>query len=320
MTVGSDAPEGGDNKEHDRHHSIFGSEIEELVKAKREQFDHANEKLTARTGRNLVNAILIGLALGGLVLVSLTVVKELFMVLAVVLIGFAALELATALRSAGRSVPRIPTVIAMVSVVPAAYYWHAPGQWLVLCMGMLFVTLWRIVECVAPKNRASVRTVLRDIASGIFIQGYVTFLGTISVLLVAEPRGEWWMLAFIIIIVSVDTGAYASGLLLGKHPMAPTISPKKTWEGFAGGALLALCAGVALSLFMLDEPWWFGLIFGAILLVTATMGDLFESLLKRDLGIKDMSSWLPGHGGFLDRLDSMLPSVAAAYVLFVFFS
>ena len=128
------------------------------------------------------------------------------------------------------------------------------------------------------------------------------------------------MLAFIIIAVVSDTGAYAAGLAFGRHPMAPRISPKKTWEGFAGAALAALVAGVLLALFMLGLPWWTGLVIGAVILGTATAGDLGESMIKRDLGIKDMSSWLPGHGGVLDRLDSILPSVVGALALFYLFS
>jgi phosphatidate cytidylyltransferase len=109
-------------------------------------------------------------------------------------------------------------------------------------------------------------------------------------------------------------------LLFGKHPMAPRISPKKTWEGFGGSITLATIAGIVVSIFMLHEEWWVGLVFGIALALTATLGDLTESLIKRDLGIKDMSTWLPGHGGFLDRLDSVLPSAAVAYTLFLLFS
>ena len=139
-------------------------------------------------------------------------------------------------------------------------------------------------------------------------------------LLLANDGGQWWVLSFIVVVVLVDVGAYATGLNFGKHPMAPTISPKKTWEGLAGAVAAALVGGVLLAIFALDQPWWFGLIFGAVIAATATAGDLSESLLKRDIGIKDMSSWLPGHGGFLDRLDSILPSAAAAYVLWFVFA
>jgi phosphatidate cytidylyltransferase len=171
-----------------------------------------------------------------------------------------------------------------------------------------------------PSHRASARSILGDVGGGILIQGYVVFLASFAVLLVARPDGQWWTLAFLILVISADTGAYVSGLNFGKHPMAPSISPKKTWEGFIGAGLICMTAGVLLAIFMLDQQWWFGLIFGAVILLTATFGDLAESLIKRDLGIKDMSSWLPGHGGFLDRIDSILPSAAAAYALYLVFA
>ena len=161
--------------------------------------------------------------------------------------------------------------------------------------------------------------VRRDIGAGAFIQLYVTLLGSYAVVLTAEDGGQWWTLGFIIVVVATDVGAYATGVSFGKHPMAPRISPKKTWEGFAGSFLAALIAGVLVSMFMLGEHWTFGLLFGSVILVTATVGDLAESMIKRDLEIKDISSWLPGHGGFLDRLDSILPSAAAAYGLFLLF-
>src|SRR5690606_33751873 len=124
----------------------------------------------------------------------------------------------------------------------------------------------------------------------------------------------------LIVVIASDTGAYASGLLWGAHPMAPRISPKKTWEGFIGAATVAVVAGVFLAEFMIGIPWWAGMIFGLVLMLAATMGDLIESLMKRDLGIKDISTWLPGHGGFLDRADSALPSAAVAYVMFLVFT
>ncbi|NQX36572.1 phosphatidate cytidylyltransferase [Herbiconiux sp. VKM Ac-2851] len=307
-----------------RTRTLTRAEIQAQVRARKEQFDEANEKITARSGRNLVSAILIGVVLAGVMVVSLVVIKELYLVLAVVLVTFGTLELATALRVAKLHVARIPTVIAGVAVVPAAYYWGATGQWLVALAGMLLVTLWRLVEVAVRQPRSQgprpdARGLLKDLGAGIFVQVYVSFLASISVLLLAQEGGQWWVLSFIIVVVLVDVGAYASGLNFGKHPMAPTISPKKTWEGLAGALLAALVGGVLLSILLLGQPWWFGLLFGAVITFTATVGDLSESLLKRDIGIKDMSSWLPGHGGFLDRLDSILPSAAAAYLLWVVF-
>jgi phosphatidate cytidylyltransferase len=188
--------------------------------------------------------------------------------------------------------------------------------------GIAFVVLWRVVEYAWPSRRGGRETLLRDITASILVQAYVALLASFAVLLVspqASPGGRWWLLAAIVVVVATDTGAYAAGLNLGRHKMVPTISPSKTWEGFAGAGAAAIIAGILLSLFMLHVPWWFGFVFGPVLLLTATVGDLAESLIKRDIGIKDMSAWLPGHGGILDRLDSILPSMAATYALYLIF-
>jgi phosphatidate cytidylyltransferase len=317
MTNAPEPPEPAPGK---RHPGITRAEFEAKVRERRDQFDQANEKITARTGRNLINAILIGLGLGLVMLFSLIVVKEIFVGLESILIAFTALELASALRHAGRDIPRIPTVFVALVVGPIAYLWGPSGQWLAMIGGVLLVTLWRIAELAFASHRASFRSVVLDLTAGVFVQVYLTFLGSIALLLLAHDGGQWWVLAFIVVVVCTDVGAYASGLNFGKHPMAPTISPKKTWEGFAGSWVAGVVGSILLSVFMLGMPWWFGFIFGSVLVFTSTIGDLSESLLKRDLGIKDMSTWLPGHGGFLDRLDSILPSAAAAYVLFLVFA
>ncbi|MEP6480856.1 MAG: phosphatidate cytidylyltransferase [Rhodoglobus sp.] len=279
-----------------------------------------NDKINARTGRPLLRAILVGLILGFALLFSLIVFKPFFMIFAAALIGFTAYELASALRIGGRDVPRIPTVIAAVAVVPAAFFFLVPGLWFATLGGIAFVTLWRLVELIRPSARTSASNALRDIAAGAFIMVYVAFLGGFTVLLTAQEGGQWWTLAFLIVVISVDVGAYATGVAFGKHKMAPVISPGKTWEGFAGSVAAALIAGILLSIFMLHQPWWLGVILGVVIVATATGGDLTESLIKRDLGIKDISSFLPGHGGFLDRIDSSLLSAAAAFALFVIFA
>ena len=202
----------------------------------------------------------------------------------------------------------------------SGYFLELWLHWVVVFVAIALVVVWRLLAQMTARDGRTYGAVLADVLIGGFIQLYVPFLASLCVVLLAQDGGEWWVLAFIAVVVAADTGAYAAGIMFGKHPMAPRISPKKTWEGFAGAALASLGAGVILALFMLGQPWWFGLVFGAAILLTATLGDLAESLIKRDLGIKDMSSWLPGHGGFLDRLDSILPSAAATYVLFLIFS
>ncbi|MDH6532707.1 phosphatidate cytidylyltransferase [Aurantimicrobium minutum] len=318
--------ENPDRDEHSRRnpagelHAQFRAtraDFERQLEARRLQFEKTNERIKQKSGRNLLGAIGIGVVLGGLLLLSLLVNKDLFMLFAAVLLGISSVELATALHAMGRRVPRIPSAVTAVVAVPAAYYFGILAAIAVVIVGTLVVTLWRAVEITRGYHAVAEVSLRKDFLAAGFVQLYVTLLGAFAVALVAQPEGQWWTLAFLIIVVSVDTGAYVSGLNFGKHLMAPKISPKKTWEGFAGAALASIIAAVLLSLFMLHQPWWFGLILGPIILVTATLGDLGESHIKRTIGVKDMSSWLAGHGGFLDRLDSILPSALVMYLLYI---
>lgn len=284
------------------------------------QFRATNDRINARTGRPLAMALIVGFVLGFAVLFSLIFVKAIFMVFAGILVAVTSYELASALRFAGRDVPRIPTLIAAVAVIPAAFFWLAPGHWFATLVGILLIGLWRLVELAIPSRQASARDVLLDLGAGLFIMVYIAFMAGFTVLLTAQDGGQLWTLAFIVIVVSIDTGAYASGLAFGRHKMAPRISPGKTWEGFAGSVVTAVVAGILLAVLMLQQPWWVGLVFGLTMVLTATSGDLAESLMKRDLGIKDIGTLLPGHGGFLDRVDSSLLSGAAAYALFLIFA
>jgi phosphatidate cytidylyltransferase len=295
------------------------SEFEAQLRDARKHFDDAQERINARTGRNLLFAVVFGLLLGFSMLGSLIFIKELFLLVAGFLLAFVVVELAGALRFAGRDVPRVASVVGVLAVLPLAYYLPGRGQWWGVAGAIGFVTLWRLVELMVG-TRVSAIELAKDLGAGAFIQLYVTLLGSFSVVLVAEEGGQWWAISFLVIVVSVDVGAYATGLTFGRHPMAPKVSPKKTWEGFAGSVAAAVIAGVLLSTLLLQQPWWVGVIFGAVMVGTATLGDLTESLIKRDLGIKDISSWLPGHGGFLDRLDSILPSAVAAYALYLIFA
>lgn len=295
-------------------------EVEERIHDIEARAREMDARIEKRVGRNLPKALLFGLILGFSLLFSLIFVSELFMLFGAALVVFTSYELASALRFAGRDVPRVPVVIASLGVIAPAYYFGALGLWVAFLAGVALVTLWRLVEQVRPSLRNDPAVSLpTDLAAGIFVLAYVSLLGGFAVVMTATEGGEWWTLAYLIIVICIDIGAYASGLAFGKTPMAPRISPKKTWEGFAGAVVVALVAGVLLALFMLGQPWWVGLILAAAMIVTATVGDLTESLVKRDLGIKDISTWLPGHGGFLDRLDSILPSTVAAYLVFLAF-
>lgn len=291
-------------------------EFESHVTQAREQFDQANERIKQRTGRDLIVAILIGVAFGAVLIASLLFVKWLFLPIAIAAGLLGTYELSRALRAGGRRVDIVPQLIAGAAVLltgPFAALWLS---WVVLIAAVAFVSVWRMIAQMIAADGRTYGAVLGDVVVGAFVQVYVPFLTSVALMLLSRENGEWWVLGFIAVAVAADTCAYAAGLSFGKHPMAPRISPKKTWEGFGGAVIGSLAVGVLLAIFLLQLPWWCGLIFGAAILVFATIGDLGESMLKRDLGIKDMSSWLPGHGGLLDRLDSILPSTVPALALY----
>lgn len=294
----------------------FGSHVSQA----RVQIDQANERIKQRTGRDLVLAIVIGLAFGAALLGSLLFIKALFVPFALAAALLGVYELSRALRASGRRIDVAPQLIAAALLVLSAYFAQMWLCWVMMFLAVAFVVVWRLVAQMAARDGRTYGDVLADAVIGGFVQIYVPFLAGIALILLNQEGGQWWVLSFVGIAVAADTGAYAAGLAFGKHPMAPRISPKKTWEGFAGAAAASLTAGVLLALFLLDLPWWGGVIFGAAILLSATLGDLGESMLKRDLGIKDMSSWLPGHGGLLDRLDSILPSTIPALCLYFLLS
>ena len=276
----------------------------------------AGAVIEARTGRNLVAALVIGSALGVVFVCSLIFDKQYFMVFLAVFIGFGTWELATISRTDKRHVPPIPILISALAMVPTTYYFGALGQLLTLAAGIGFTIVWHAIQ----RGLSKTTVTDRDMIMSAFTLAYVPFLVSFTLIMTARDGGEWWTLGTMIIIASIDTGAFATGLLFGRHPMAPKISPKKTWEGFAGSVVFALVAGYFIATQMIQIPWWWGMLFGLIMVGTATAGDLIESLIKRELGTKDASQLLPGHGGFLDRLDSVLPSMFVASVFAAFFS
>lgn len=295
-------------------------DFENHVNQAREHLDQANERIKARTGRDLILAILVGLGFGVVLLGSLLFLKELFIPIALAIAVLGIFELTRALRTAGRRIDLVPQVAAGVVLVLAGYFAPAWLTWVTLLFAVALVVVWRLLAQMIAKDGRTYGDVLTDAVVGGFVQIYVPFLAGLALMLLRQEGGQWWVLGFIAVAVASDTGAYAAGIAIGKHPMAPRISPKKTWEGFGGAVIAAGAAGVLLALFLLEMPWWAGLIFGIAILLSATLGDLGESLIKRDIGIKDMSSWLPGHGGLLDRLDSILPSTVPALTLYFLLS
>jgi phosphatidate cytidylyltransferase len=265
----------------------------------------------SKAGRNLPAAIAVGVVLVLLIAASLFFWKPAFAIVVTLAVAVAMWELVGALGSGHIHVPYLPTMVAGVLLVPAAYLGGADGLSTGFALGCLGVLLWRAVE--GPQGA------LRDIAGGVFVLAYVPLLAGLSALMLAEDDGPQRILVFVLVTIASDIGGYAVGVIFGRHPMAPSLSPKKSWEGFAGSVLSCVLVGTVTIVVLLDGPWWAGAVLGVAVACFATIGDLAESTLKRDVGIKDMSSILPGHGGVMDRLDSLLMTVPVTWALLTLF-
>ena len=265
------------------------------------------ERPAGRAGRNLGAAVGVGLSLGAVIIASLLIWRPAFVgvVTAAVLVGV--VELTRALSAGRFRPPLLPLLIGSLAMEGLAWSRGATGLVVGFLLTVFAVVLWRLAD--GPTGY------LKDASSGVLVAVYVPLLAGFAVLLLVPDDGAARVLTFIATVVASDVGGYAAGVLFGKHPMAPSISPKKSWEGFAGSVTACMIVATLLLAFTFHAPWWSGLVFGASLAVSATIGDLGESLIKRDLGIKDMGNLLPGHGGLMDRLDSLLPSAAVAYLL-----
>jgi phosphatidate cytidylyltransferase len=266
-----------------------------------------NGKAAGRAGRNLPAAIAVGLSLGLVVLAALFVWKPALLIVIAVAASVGIWEMVRAVKVTGANPPMVPLIAGGVLMTGLAWYAGSDALLLGLLVTILAAIVWRIAD--------GAEAFRRDLTASILIAVYVPFLLGFGVLLVEPDDGKWRVVAALLAVVLSDTGGYAAGVFFGKHAMAPTISPKKSWEGF-GGSVVAAAFGSAVYLyFALDVPVYWGLLFGAVISVVAVCGDLAESMLKRDLGIKDMSHLLPGHGGLMDRLDSILFAVPTAYLL-----
>lgn len=273
---------------------------------------------SAPAGRSLSKSIAVGLLLGGAFLLSVLIYKELFMVLAAAAAGAGAWELSTALRIKGWYVPRVPSVVGAVLIMPAAFYGGAEAQWLVSLGTVAALILWRTVHLLWERRQAPMqafRTTVRDFAASAFVVIYLPLMTSFAILLLRRPEdGALWVIAFVVTVSMIDTMGYLVGRKLGKHQMAPGVSPKKSIEGLIASIVGGTASSFAFVVWGFHGAWWQGLLFAAVMLLAAVFGDLAESLIKRDLGVKDMSSLLPGHGGVMDRMDSILPAALIAYL------
>jgi len=265
----------------------------------------------SRAGRNLPAAIASGVVLAALVVGSLVWLPWLFGVLAAAVLCLGVYELTAAFATAGIRVARTPVYATTLIGMAAAYLWGTEALLVTFGAGVVAVLMWRI--------RRGADGYLRDASASVFLLGYVSLMAGFAMLILAAPDGPWRIIVFILLTIGNDIGGYATGVLFGRHPIAPQISPQKSWEGFAGSLVVQCLIGVGAFVWIFEAPWWQGLIMGAVLTVTATAGDFVESAIKRDLGVKDMGTILPGHGGIMDRLDSLVINAFVAWALFTLF-
>jgi len=264
-------------------------------------------------GRNLRAAIAVGVGLGVVIVAALFIVKAVFVGVVAVAVVTGLWELTSRLSERkGVQAPLVPLAVGGVAMVVAGYLRGADGAWIAMALTSLAVLVWRMAQ--PPENY------LRDVTAGVFAAFYVPFLATFVVMMLAADDGPRRVLTFLLLTVVSDTGAYAVGWRFGRHKLAPRISPGKTREGLLGAMAFAMVAGALLMQYLIDDgQWWQGLLLGLAAATSATLGDLGESMIKRDLGIKDMGSLLPGHGGIMDRLDSLLPTAPIVWLLLVAF-
>ncbi|WP_129668668.1 phosphatidate cytidylyltransferase [Phytoactinopolyspora endophytica] len=260
-----------------------------------------------RAGRDLRAATGVGVGLGAVVLGTLFTFPAAFAGVVILVMVVAVWELAQAFSTRGITVPVVPALLGTVLMLVGTYVAGTSPLVVGLGLTVMATSVWRLGD-------GSVGY-LRDVTAGIFIVVYVPFLAGFAMLMARADDGHWQVFALLAVVVASDTGGYFTGVLIGKHPMARSVSPKKTWEGFSGSLLLGVAVGVAVAVLAFDGPWWGGVVLGVVGVVGATVGDLGESMIKRDLGVKDMSSLLPGHGGIMDRLDSLLPSAPLIWLV-----
>ena len=269
--------------------------------------------MEAAKTKTLGPRLAVGFGLGGVFLLSL--INPWFFIALISVFGAAAgFELSTALRGSGWHVPRLPVALTGLFLPTIAYLYGPTWQWLTVFGAVVGMVIWRAVYLLSTKKKQSLKQTLRDFGASAWATFYVPLLISFAALTIARPNGTAWVFGLVFTVVAIDSFGYLIGRFFGKTKLSPAISPKKTWEGLAASIAGGLLGGIITAL-LTGHSILFGLVFGAALLASSVMGDLSESLIKRDLDVKDMGNVLPGHGGVMDRIDSLLPSSFVAYLL-----
>jgi phosphatidate cytidylyltransferase len=274
-------------------------------------------KKTSRAGRDLPAAIAVGLAISGVLVATLVYAPRYWVLIVAIAIFVASHEVVRRLREAGYIIPIIPLLAGGQLTIWLTWPYHAGGAVAGFGVMVVMCMFWRLFMQDPSRSDAvgSSSNYLRDASATLFLAAWVPLFASFGAMLVYAHDGSGRVFCLMVTVVASDTGGYAVGALFGKHPMVPAISPKKSWEGFVGSLVFGITAAILTATFLAGKPAWIGALLGLVLVLTCTLGDLVESQVKRDLGIKDMGRLLPGHGGLMDRLDGVLPSAVAAWTV-----
>jgi phosphatidate cytidylyltransferase len=274
----------------------------------------------SRAGRNLPAAIAVGGAIGLTIIAILIFDKILWVPFVAAAIAMATHEVVRRLREAGYVIPVVPLLAGGQLMMWLTWPYGPRGALIGFGATTVACMFWRLALKSPPAPHGSgdadsSSNFLRDVAATVFLAAWVPLFASFGVLLVYPHDGSGRVFCLMIGVVCSDVGGYAVGVLFGKHPMVPSISPNKSWEGLAGSLLFGVTATALTAILLANKPIWVGVLLGFTLVATATLGDLVESQIKRDLGIKDMGRILPGHGGLMDRLDGTLPAAVTTWIV-----
>ncbi|AMJ44415.1 phosphatidate cytidylyltransferase [Corynebacterium stationis] len=266
-------------------------------------------------GRNLPVAIGVGIGLGALVIFAMWAGQLAWYIVVAAAVAVAMWEVLTRLREHSYHLPRTLMILGGQAMVWSSWPLETKGLMAVYVISVLALMFGRLFH--NGRHRPPINY-QRDMSVGVFVLTWIPMFGSFAAMLSATSQGAATILVFMLCVVASDTGGYITGVMFGSHPMAPAVSPKKSWEGFAGSIVFGMVTGALSIHFLLEREAWVGAIMGLGLVVCASLGDLVESQFKRELGIKDMSNILPGHGGLMDRLDGMLPAAMVTWVAISF--
>ena len=265
-----------------------------------------NEAINAKAGRKLLPSILVSLTLIALVWSTLAYARVIFAALIAIAVSLGIREIARAFAAAGTHISMRSLIVATFGLTYAAWSAGVGGLAVATAIALPVLLIFRLRKGPQDFVKSATATTLALI--------YLPFLAGFLVLLARPDDGLARVMTFVVLVGCNDTFGYLVGVLIGRHPLVPTISPKKSWEGLVGSIIFTALGGALSFYYILDLDWWIGSLVALMIVFTATSGDLIESAMKRDLSLKDMGSLLPGHGGMLDRLDSVLLSAPALYL------